>query len=395
MADNESNENVNDPIPDPEEMIQKIDIASGMPMPDHPSDHLGTSVAPQRKSDSLLKKRFRKFRTIKRGYYSLVVLLVLYIISFALPLISNSKALIVHYNGETYFPAFNFYPAKTFGQPGMSGTGSDEADYRILAAEIDKEEGNWIVMPLYPWDPYESDFISKEIHPQAPSWLHFFGTDPSGRDVFALMCYGFNVSISFALMLTFLNYLVGASLGGIMGFFGGKTDLLGQRATEIWANIPFLYTVIIVGSVIHPSFLLLVCILSVFGWIGISYLMRGEFLREKTKDYVAAAIALGAPDRQIIFKHILPNALTPMIAFLPFYIIGGVSALVSLDFLGYGLPPSTPSWGQMVDIGLQNKEHWWLVTTPLLALFSTLMLVTFVGEAIREAFDPKVYSRLR
>lgn len=359
---------------------------------DRKLDASAESIQKPHRSVSILRKRFQKFQSLKRGYYSFIILVVLYLLSFALPLLVNNKAIVVRYNGETYFPAFTYHPGKTFGQ---ADVGESEANYRRLHTEFEATEGNWMIMPPYPWNPLENDFESTESHPQAPSSNHWFGTDDAGRDVFARMCYGFNISISFALLLTIVNYLIGATLGGLMGFYGGKIDLFAQRGIEIWSNIPFLYTVIIISSIIAPSFTILVVILSFFGWIGISYYLRGEFLREKTKDYVAAAIALGTPDRQIIFRHILPNSLTPMIAYLPFSIIGGITALVSLDFLGFGLPVPTPSWGEMVDIGLKNKEHWWLVTTPLAALFLTLMLVTFIGEAIREAFDPRVYSRLR
>jgi microcin C transport system permease protein len=344
------------------------------------------------RSVSILRKRFRKFKSLRRGYYSFLLLVILYALSFALPLLVNSEALIVHYKGETYFPVFKFYPGTLFGQSDNSG----EAQYRDLAEQFKKDGGgNWVLMPPYPWNPLENDLASDEPHPQPPSGKHLLGTDDTGRDVFSRMCYGFNISISFAIVLTFLEYLLGVIIGGTMGYFGGKIDLIGQRVIEIWSNIPFLYTVIIVGSLIIPSFGILILILAAFQWIAISYYIRGEFYREKAKDYVAGAIALGATDRQIIFKHILPNSLTPMIAFLPFAIVGGISVLVSLDYLGFGLPPPTPSWGQMVDVGLSNLDHWWLIVTPLSALFVTLLLVTFIGEAIREAFDPRVFSRLR
>ncbi len=355
----------------------------------HPSAGM---PAPARPSVSILRKRIRKFKTLKRGYYSFLLLTFLYVISFALPLLVNSKALIVHYEGEYYFPAFKYYPGTTFGQQDI---GAAEAQYRRLADDLAKKDGDWALMPIYTWDQYESDFGVEGTHPLPPSSRHVFGTDDAGRDVFARMAYGFGVSISFALLLTIINYLAGGAIGAVTGYFGGKTDLVSQRIIEVWSNIPVLYMVIILSSIIIPNFMWLVLLLSLFGWIGVSYLMRGEFYREKAKDYVAAAIALGATDGQVVFKHILPNALTPMIATLPFSIIGGIFSLVSLDYLGFGLPPPTPSWGQMVDVGLKNLQHWWLVIVPISALFVTLLLVTFIGEAIREAFDPRVYSRLR
>jgi microcin C transport system permease protein len=213
--------------------------------------------------------------------------------------------------------------------------------------------------------------------------------------VFARMAFGFNVSLSFALLLTLVEYLVGGVVGAAMGYFGGRFDLYLQRLIEIWSTVPFLYVVIIISSIITPNFLMLVLILNLFGWIGITYYVRAEFYREKAKDYVAAAITMGVSTPKILFRHILPNALTPLISFFPFTMVGGITSLVALDFLGFGLRPPTPSWGQMVDVGLTSLEKWWLVAVPLAALFVTLLLIVFIGEAIREAFDPKTYSRLR
>ncbi len=363
------------------------------PNMDVPSQEAAEAIAARarQKPVSLLRKRFQKFRSLKRGYYSFVLLMVFYALSFALPVVMDKDALIVHYQGETYFPVFTYYEGSTFGQDIVG-----ETNYRKLEQAFEEAGGdNWVLMPFYSWDPYESDFDSYEPHPQPPSANHWLGTDDTGRDVLSRMAYGFNISISFALLLTLISYIVGGFLGGVMGFYGGKFDLYSQRIVEIWSNIPFLYTVIIISSLIIPGFAVLIFILALFRWIGISYYMRGEFYREKARDYVAAAISMGAKDREIIFKHILPNSLTPMISFLPFTIVTAITSLVSLDYLGFGLPPPTPSWGQMVDVGLGNMEHWWLVITPLTALFLTLLLVTFIGEAIREAFDPKVFSRLR
>ena len=354
-----------------------------------------------KKPESIWRRRWRRFRSIKRGYYSFLVLAVLYLVSFMLPLIMNNRALMVTYNGETYFPAVadlfdflpgisSFYSAEQFGQTGELG----EVKFRSLAKQYEEEgEGNSVTMPFYPWNPYETDF--ELTHPAPPSGKHLLGTDDSGRDVLVRLAYGFTVSISFALLLAVIYYIIGTALGAIMGYFGSKIDLIGQRVVEIWETIPFLYTVIIISSILKPSFMLLVGVLAIFQWIGISYFIRGEFLREKTKDYAAAAISLGASTPSIIFRHLLPNSLTPIITFFPFALVGGISVLVSLDFLGFGLQPPTPSWGQMIDRGLQNLEAIWLVIAPITALFFTLMLVTFIGEGVREALDPKVFSRLR
>ena len=236
---------------------------------------------------------------------------------------------------------------------------------------------------------------------------HIFGTDDRGRDIFARLAYGFNVSLSFALLVLVISLATGVSIGAMLGYFGGKVDILGQRIIEIWSSLPFLYTIIIVSSIVvpiylpgrnlvlQPSFWLLILILTAFDWMGITYYVRGEFYREKTKDYVAAALSMGATDSSIIFKHILPNSLTPVVSFAPFMVVANISALVALDFLGFGLPAPTPSWGELIEQGVDNLTKWWLVFFPLAAMFVTLLLIVFIGEAVREAFDPKEYSRLR
>ena len=221
------------------------------------------------------------------------------------------------------------------------------------------------------------------------------GTDDRGRDVFSRLIYGFRVSITFALGVLCMAYMIGMTIGAILGFFGGRIDFYGQRLVEIWSTLPFLYTIIIISAILTPNLTLLIVLLGLFSWVGISYYMRGEFYREKSRDYVAAAIAEGESNLAIIFRHILPNSLTPVISFAPFALVGSITALVALDFLGFGLPPPTPSWGELVGQGLDHLTDWHLVIFPLTALFLTLMMVVFIGEAIREAFDPKVFARLR
>ncbi len=345
-------------------------------------------------SVSIFRKRWKKFKTIKRGYYSFILITALFIISFILPVFVNKTALVVSYNGEYYFPVFKsgIYEAKVFGQQK-----DGEANYRQLKEEFKNSgSGNWVLMPLYPYGPNEN--LLDEIEgspPHPPSSSHIFGTDDRARDVFARTLYGFNISISFALVVTSLAYLIGVSIGAILGFFSGKIDILGQRIIEIWATLPFLYVIIIVNSILQPNFILLVVILTAFTWEGITYYIRGEFYREKGRDYVSAAVSLGAKNSTIIFKHILPNSLTPIISFAPFAIVANISSLVALDFLGFGLPPPTPSWGQLIGQGMNYIEKWWLVAVPLSAMFLTLIAIVFIGEAIRAAFDPKVYSRMR
>lgn len=342
-------------------------------------------------SVSLFRKRLRKFKTFKRGYYSFILIVVLYIFSFFLPLIINNKALIVRYNGDLYFPVFKYHPAREFGQDEYG-----EAKYRDLKDKFKQEdEGNWVLMPLYPYGPYESLTDPSSEPPNLPSRTHWFGTDDRGRDVFVRLAYGFNISISFALVLLVVNMINGIAVGAMLGYYGGWFDIIVQRLIEIFSSVPFLFLIIIISSIIQPNFILLVFLLALFGWMGMTYYMRGEFYREKARDYVQAAISMGATDKQVLFKHILPNALTPVITLGPFAIIGYINSLVGLDYLGFGLPPPTPSWGELVGQGMGNIFSWWLVLFPMGALFCTLLMVVFIGEAVRNAFDPREYSRLR
>jgi microcin C transport system permease protein len=329
---------------------------------------------------------------LKRGYYSLIILSSFYILSFLLPLLINNKAIVVKYNDTYYFPILTGYiSGKTFGQdvPG-------EAKYRPLRESFkESKSNNWLILPPYPYSPYEDITSDGNKMYEPPSSKHWLGTDNTGRDVFSRLCYAFNISISFALILTVLNYLFGILIGGCMGYFGGKFDLFFQRIIEIWSSLPMLFVIIIISSIIKPSFFLLIGIYTLVNWISMTYLMRAEFYREKSKDYVAAALSMGQSDFKVMFKHILPNSLVPIITYFPFSVVAGISALVGLDYLGFGLAPPTPSWGQMLDVGLQNISKWWMVFSPVAAQFLTLLSIVFIGEGVREAFDPKVYSRLR
>jgi microcin C transport system permease protein len=355
------------------------------------------------RSESIFHRRFRKFRRLKRGYYAFLVLVLAYLVSLALPLLINNKALIVHYNGRNYFPIARFYGASTFG---LNAIG--EPDYRKLRDQFKADgRGNWVVMPPYPYSPTEALLDLPGFPPNPPQWPHLFGTDDRGRDVFARLAYGFNVSLTFAVLVLIFSESVGVIVGASLGYFGGKLDILGQRLIEVWSSLPFLYTIIIVSSVVvpiyvpgrsliaQPSFWLLIVILAVFDWVGITFYLRGEFYREKAKDYVGAAIATGVSEPVIMFKHILPNALTPVVSFAPFVVVANISTLVALDFLGFGLPAPTPSWGELIGQGTENLTKWWLVFFPLSAMFVTLLLVVLIGEAIREAFDPKEFSQLQ
>ena len=355
------------------------------------------------RSESILRKRLRKFRRIKRGYYAFVFIVSAYFLSFFLPLVMTSTPLAVKYQGQYFFPMLRFHTVTEFGAEGFG-----EPDYRALKRQFaEAGRGDWVLMAPYPYGPNESLLDLSESPPNPPSRAHPFGTDDRGRDVLVRLAYGFNISMTFALLVMLIAESVGVAIGAALGYFGGALDILGQRAIEIWSSLPFLYTIIIVSSIVVPvyvpgrsqvlqtSFWMLVLILALFEWVSITYYIRGEFYREKAKDYVAAAIATGVSERAIMFRHILPNALTPVVSFAPFVIVANISSLVALDFLGFGLPAPTPSWGELISQGTDNLTKWWLVLFPLGALFTTLLLVVFIGEAVREAFDPKEFSQLQ
>ena len=355
------------------------------------------------RSESPFRRRIRKFRRLKRGYYSFVVITVAYLASFLLPFVMNGTPLVVNYQGEHYFPLFRFYSVSEFGVEGFG-----EPDYRELKTKFaEAGRGDWVLLPPYPYGPNEASLDLASPPPNPPSRQHLFGTDDRGRDVLVRLAYGFNISLTFAITVMLIGESAGVFIGAMLGYFGGKLDIIGQRFIEIWSSLPFLYTIIILSSIIvptyapgtvailQPSFWLLVAILALFEWVSITYYIRGEFYREKARDYVGAAIATGVSEPNIIIRHILPNALTPVVSFAPFVIVANISSLVALDFLGFGLPAPTPSWGELISQGTENLTKWWLVFFPLAALFLTLLLVVFIGEAVREAFDPKEFSQLQ
>ena len=355
------------------------------------------------RSESLFRKRIRKFRRLKRGYYSFLIILASYAVSFLLPLLMSGTPLAVKYRGEYFFPMLRFHTVADFGVEGFG-----EPDYRALTQHFEEAgRGDWVLMPPYPYGPNESLLNLASPPPNPPSLEHLFGTDDRGRDVLVRLAYGFNISLTFALVVMVISESIGVAVGAMLGYFGGKLDIFGQRLIEIWSSLPFLYTIIILSSIVvptyvsgrvailQPSFWLLVVILAAFEWVSITYYIRGEFYREKARDYVGAAIATGVSEPVVIFRHILPNALTPVVSFAPFVIVANISSLVALDFLGFGLPAPTPSWGELISQGTENLTKWWLVFFQLGSLFLTLLLVVFVGEAVREAFDPKEFSPLQ
>jgi microcin C transport system permease protein len=303
----------------------------------------------------------------------------------------NKRALIVHYQGKYYFPTYApMTPGTTFGLDYAY-----ETDYRELKRRFrDEGEGDWVLMPIVPYDAYENDLREDDYPPFPPSIKerHYLGTDTVGRDVFARLVYGFRIAILFSLLLLLANYTIGISIGSAMGFWGGKFDLIFQRIIEIWSNIPVLYVIIIISSIVVPNLFMLISIMAFFGWIGMTWTMRTVTYKERAREYVLAARALGASNLRIIFKHIIPNTIAIIVTFAPFAVSGGIVALTSLDYLGFGLPPPTPSWGELLQQGWNNLDAWWISGSVVAAMVVTLITVTFTGEAVREAFDPKLHT---
>ncbi len=332
---------------------------------------------------------FRRFMSIRRSFVSFIVLSVLFVLSLGSEVVAGSRPLLLSYNGELHFPIIKFYAGERFGQSQKT-----EADYRMLRVDPAFQESGWAVFPLIPYSPLESDLEESGAPPHPPSWRHPLGTDGSGRDVFARLLYGFRICMLFSIILTVITGVTGIAMGALQGYAGGRTDLLIQRFTEIWSALPFLYVVILLGSIFGQSFFMLLAVLSLFSWIGLSLYMRAEFFKIRNMTYVRAARAVGVSNAGILFRHILPNALTPAITILPFTLISGIGALTSLDFLGFGMPPPTPSWGELLDQGLKNLQAPWIAVSTVLSLFFTLLMATFISEGIREAVDPKAKKRI-
>lgn len=343
--------------------------------------------------DPITKKRLQRFRRIKRGYYSFMTLVILFVISLFSEFVANDRAIFVQHEGKMYFPTFRYHDMATFGQEDEYGFDDVEANYRALK----DEKKAFVIMPLIPFDPYEPDFTYDEPPPNRPDRYHWLGTDGQGRDVLARLLYGFRISMIFALCLVIVSQTTGTIIGSLQGYRGGIFDLLSQRFVEIWSSLPFLFVVIILASMFRVNVLVLVLIYAMFQWIGITYYMRTEMYREKTREYCLAAQSYGASGWRIMFRHLLPNCITPLVTLTPFTIVGAIFGLTALDFLGYGLPPPTPSWGELIGQGLQsdNRDSVWLSISPFGAISFTLILVTFVGESVREAFDPKQYARYK
>lgn len=331
------------------------------------------------------RRAWRRFRRNKLGFYSLVIFSVLLVLSLFAELISNDKPLLVRYNGQFYFPMVTTYPETTFG-----GDFDTPADFHDPFIRKQLSQGsNFVLEALNPYGPKTINYFAKEPNPSRPSWANWLGTDDRGRDMLAQLIYGFRLSVLFALALTAIGVVIGVLTGAVQGYFAGRTDLAFQRFIEIWESMPELYLLIIFSAIFAPSVTLLLILLSLFGWMGLSNYVRAEFLRNRQMDYVRAARALGVSNRRIMWRHILPNSMTPVITFLPFRMSAAILALTSLDFLGLGVPPGTPSLGELLSQGKNNIDAWWISLSTFAVLVITLLLLTFMGDALRDALDPR------
>ncbi|MBX9943060.1 MAG: ABC transporter permease [Reyranella sp.] len=332
----------------------------------------------------LNRRRLAAFRASRRGMISLAVFGLLFFVSLFAELLANNKPILIRYDGAFYSPMLRDYPETTFG--GEFPTNAVYTDDELQ--KLIREKG-WI---LWPPIPYSYDTVLKGEGRKAllpPSWSHLLGTDDQARDVMARLIYGFRISVLFGLALTLLSSVIGIAAGAAQGYFGGLVDLIFQRFLEIWSSMPTLYLLIILASFIQPSFWVLLGIMLLFSWMALVGLVRAEFLRGRNFDYVRAARALGMMDVRIMFRHILPNAMTASLTFLPFILAGSVTTLTSLDFLGFGLPVGSPSLGELLLQGKNNLNAPWLAFTGFFIIALMLSLLVFIGEAVRDAFNPR------
>ncbi|RCS59284.1 ABC transporter permease [Parvibium lacunae] len=339
----------------------------------------------KRQTQTPRQQAWQRFKRHRLGYYSLIIFSVLFGLSLFAECLSNDRPLLIRYQGEWYFPLFKDYSEQTFG-----GDFPAPADYLDPFIQRQFEQpGNWALNPLNRYRYDTLNYFASAPNPAAPSLDNWLGTDDRGRDILARALYGFRLSVLFGLALTVIGVLLGVLAGAIQGYFGGWVDLWIQRFSEIWGSLPELYLLLIFASIFQPSVLLLLLLLSLFGWLTLADYVRAEFLRNRNLDYVRAARALGLSNRQIMWRHILPNSLTPVVTFLPFRMSVAITALTSLDFLGLGVPPSTPSLGELLAQGKDNLDAWWIGLTAFSVLFITLLLLVFIGEALRDALDTR------
>ena len=343
---------------------------------------LGRRITP------LTRRRLDNFRANKRGFWSLWIFLVLFVASLFAELIANDRPLLIRFDGAYYVPVLYNYPETTFG-----GDFPSEADYRSSWLIERIEAKGWILWPPIPFSYGTINYALPTPAPSPPDRVDLLGTDDGGRDVLARLIYGFRISVLFGLALTLSSSVIGVVAGAVQGYFGGLVDLGFQRFIEVWSGLPVLYLLIILASLVQPNFWWLLGLMLLFSWTSLVDVVRAEFLRARNFDYVRAARALGMPDRQIIVRHVLPNAMVATITFMPFILNASITTLTSLDCLGFGLPPGSPSLGELLAQGKANLQAPWLGLTAFLVLAVMLSLLTFIGEAVRDAFDPRKVMR--
>jgi microcin C transport system permease protein len=339
---------------------------------------LGMGITP------ITRRRIHNFKANRRGFWSLWIFLILFTVSLFAEFIANDRPLLIRYDGQFYAPVFKVYPETTFG-----GEFETQADYRDPFVQDLINQKGWIVWPVIRYSYRTINYNLSVPAPAPPSTENWLGTDDQGRDVVARLIYGFRISILFGLTLTILSSAIGVAAGAVQGYFGGITDLLFQRFIEIWSGLPMLYLLIILASIVEPNFWWLLGLLLMFSWMSLVGVVRAEFLRARNFDYVRAARALGAGDVLIMVRHVLPNAMVATLTFMPFILNGSITMLTALDFLGFGLPPGSPSLGELLAQGKANLQAPWLGLTAFFTLAIMLSLLIFIGEAVRDAFDPR------
>ncbi len=334
----------------------------------------------------ITQRRLSQFRANKRGFWSLWIFLFLFTIALSANFIANDKPLVVSFKGALYFPVFVNYPETTFG-----GDFETEAEYRDeFVQELIEEANGWIIWTPIPFSYDTINYDLKEPAPTPPDKTNWLGTDDQGRDVAARVIYGFRVSVIFGLILTLVSSIIGVTSGAIQGYYGGKVDLIMQRIIEVWSSLPSLYILIIFASIFTPSFWILLFILLLFSWMSLVDVVRAEFLRARNLEYVRAAQALGISNPVIMWRHVLPNAMVATITYMPFILTASITSLTALDFLGLGMPPGSPSLGELLKQGKDNIQNApWLAICAFMSLAVMLTLLTFIGEAVRDAFDPR------
>ena len=332
----------------------------------------------------LNRRRLENFGLNRRAWWSFWIFSTLFVVTLFAELIANDRPMLVRYDGRFYLPALVAYPETIFG-----GEFETEADYRDPFVREQIAAKGWMIHPPIPFGYRTVNFDLKVPAPAPPSTANWLGTDDQGRDVLARLIYGFRISVLFGLVLTLLSSVIGVAAGAVQGYFGGWVDLLFQRFIEIWSGLPTLFLLIILSAFVQPNFWWLLGLLLLFSWMGLVGVVRAEFLRARNFDYVRAARGLGASDLSIMFRHVLPNAMVATLTFMPFILSGGVTTLTSLDFLGFGLPPGSPSLGELINQGKANLQAPWLGLTAFFVIAGQLSLLVFIGEGVRDAFDPR------